>query len=261
MAMGSMMAHTSTLAERKRADDALKGDDEDESPSPLVVGAAAAGEELANAMVDQPVLKGISEVVSTGENPGSRLSSAAQGYASSFVPAFLADITAYLDPTVRSSRSKDPVEGTINAIKSRVPLLSRSVPAKRDALGRETKREQIWNPLYGSRSKSEFSKAVDVVEKFGIRLTMRKRTPAESEATYQERAARYGAAVEAAIMKHLNGSKETRDLIALYDNSTNEAEKMQLAAQIRKNFKDKISEAKRKVTESLKTEKGTDDDD
>lgn len=188
MAMGAAMYESQQNLEEKG------------KPSNLGTMFMAGAEETLKSATEMPMVQGVKDLLDTSESLGKRGQQMGTSYAGSFVPAFLGDITAFIDPTVRSA--KNPWD----AIRARTPGASQGVPAKRTALGQTIQREQIWNPVFGSRSKTA-DPVVHLVATHGVRLSMPKRQEGESERAFQERAKLYGETVYDAIQKQLVGNR------------------------------------------------------
>ena len=94
---------------------------------------------IADNLVSQTYLSGISDILNAIEDPNRYAGSFLERTAASFVPAssFLRSIARIVDPTVR-----DP-EGATEAILASIPGLSFSVPAKRNIFGEEITRKGI----------------------------------------------------------------------------------------------------------------------
>jgi len=141
-----------------------------------------AGKEVLNA----PFLQGVSDIEGAARRPETEGGRFARGLAGSLVPSFINTAGEALDTVQR--RADTPVE----AMMARVPGLRQSLPAKRDALGREVSTNNWWNPIEGKEEKP--GKLEQELDRLKVRLQKPNRVRDSNspmfdkdERTYQER--------------------------------------------------------------------------
>ncbi|MFD1610853.1 hypothetical protein ACFSCW_03450 [Sphingomonas tabacisoli] len=89
-------------------------------------------------------LSGLSDIADTLEQPQRTLRGTVGRAAGSIaVPAVVAQVARTFDPTVRDTRGESFGGGVADSIKARLPILSESLPARRDVWGNALQREAL----------------------------------------------------------------------------------------------------------------------
>jgi len=89
------------------------------------------------------VLKGLKNLLGNPQGVTAGLSQLPQQYASQFIPTLSSQVAGLVDPTVRQSYEKGNLAGSMkNALLSKIPFASRTLPAKQTPYGEDVKREQ-----------------------------------------------------------------------------------------------------------------------
>lgn len=156
VAVGAQMYHIAASAESKEG---------------AVAGALYAPARVA---LDQSFLKGVSGVLDAANDPTRFGERFVEQTAGSIVPAGVAAIARATDKTVRKP------EGVAQTVASRIPGLSRAVPAKRDAFGQPIERvasapEAMLSPLPRTKSKDS-DPVVAELARLGVAVSMPSRT-------------------------------------------------------------------------------------
>jgi len=101
---------------------------------------------IAGSAMSKTYLRGIAELAETLANPKMHAESFAQSFAGSFVPAALAEAARQQDPY------RLEIASMLDAMKARVPGLSRDLPARRDLWGRPIPFKSGLGPVYDAVS-------------------------------------------------------------------------------------------------------------
>ena len=117
--------------------------------------AAASATGAMNALVEQPLLSGLSTFFRNAaydDIPGAILAAAAD-VPKSMMPTAARQWMQLDDNTVRETRDSSPFRQYVNELKSQLPGLSQNLPAKRDILGNDVERYQrdsntVFNVLF-----------------------------------------------------------------------------------------------------------------
>jgi len=102
-------------------------------------------------LLDQPFLRGPSQVVDVVEDPNRAGAAFFGGMAGSFVPTLASDVGALRDNTRRESK------GVLQRVQSRVPIWRESLPERRDVFGDqlESRRSAIADPTLTTTAKDQ----------------------------------------------------------------------------------------------------------
>ena len=106
----------------------------DEAKRPWQVASVAS-----RALLDQPMLQGVKDMIETLEQPGQRAESFMARRAGSFIPTAVSDIATVIDPTRREYKppaSSNPLVPMAHGVKQHLPFLRETLPEARDVLGR-----------------------------------------------------------------------------------------------------------------------------
>ncbi len=91
------------------------------------------------------IMKGIKNLLGNPQGVTAGLSQLPQQYASQFIPTLSSQVAGMVDPTVRQSYEKGNLAGSMkNALLSKIPFASKTLPAKQSPYGEDIKR--IENP-------------------------------------------------------------------------------------------------------------------
>lgn len=139
---------------------------------------------IARISSDQPALTGAEQVAGLAEQGGKGVSSWVENMAASVVPGIVGRVADYMDP-VRRERYLDEVAGVpvpealrepLGGIVARVPMASRTLPERHDALGGEVPRRDgflanFLDPFYSMRDRSRDDAVRREMDRLGVRVT------------------------------------------------------------------------------------------
>jgi hypothetical protein len=109
--------------------------DKDKGPAKLV-GAGT------NIILEQPMLKGMNDVLESLKNPDRSAESVTSSTVGSFVPTLVADAAALIDHSRRISKPENFGQALYRGIESRIPGVRQALPERLDVLGRPMTQEQ-----------------------------------------------------------------------------------------------------------------------
>ena len=118
--------------------DAYKaGKDKKDFISSIGAGATAAG----NTLLQQSFLQGVLSLMS-GYSPVAGLTKAVLGAPLQAAPTMTSNIAKQIDPYVRETYDPNPIKQAANKFVAKVPLASKTLPKKVDAMGQDIKQQQ-----------------------------------------------------------------------------------------------------------------------
>lgn len=160
----------------------------------------------AQAFTDQPFLQGAERITDALKDPGGRPAQQYwQSQAASVFPAGLASVARMVDPVVRQP------ETVGQALQTKIPLLSRRVPAKVDVLGREVRRSggalgEVL-PMRQSRDRTNDSPVQRVLAEHNVVPNRLKREDGETMVQFRDRSEAVGRA-NASAVQLLSGNQD-----------------------------------------------------
>lgn len=173
---------------------------------------------MGKVLLDQPMLKGMSDAEEALKSPGSKGSALVSGFAGSFVPSGLSALGALTDRARRDTRSDSTVGDIKNAVQSRIPGLRNLLPPKIDGLGRPLPQSSTamlgaagvdWDRSNGSRVNQELLRT-------RVGLPAVEPLPGEPYDKYRQRIEAAGRLVNQRLEQLVNspGYQNARDLDA-----------------------------------------------
>lgn len=148
-------------------------------------------------VLEQPMLQGLSDLVSALENPESRGEQVLTSTIGSFVPTFLNDAAALFDPYRRDVRPEGLRESLWMGAQSRLPGLRNLLPERRDIFG-ETARQElrpIWDPTIAPVARELHDDTLRALIAHDVGIGWPSRKPKESAEDYRRRTELVGRAI------------------------------------------------------------------
>ena len=199
--LGAILAFGASLAEGAKAEDkniwrAMV------DPDALL---SAGGASVAS-FLDLPFVQGITDLAEAAREPERKLTKFAQSKASSLVPNVIAGLARATDPTVRE------INSLADAVLSRIPIASRSVPAKPGLFGEAIERERgtrdrigaaFFNVTGSRRDNTQDDALLAELESIGYVLPHLNRIKGQTAEEYRAMKRLYGRYSKAAIVETL----------------------------------------------------------
>ena len=140
--------------------------------------------------LEQPMLKGLSDIVEAARNPastGERVTSSTIG---SFIPTFLADAATLFDPYMRDARSDGFVESLYKGFQNRTPGWRNLLPIRYDVLGEAVQNSRLntVNPMLSRKAREVSDPALQRIIQTQTSIGFPRRETGESTASYSLRA-------------------------------------------------------------------------
>jgi hypothetical protein len=153
---------------------------------------------IARVAMEQPMLRGMADLVDSLKNPASRGESWMTSTVGSFVPTLLADIAGAFDPYRRDARPEGVREALWNGVQARLPGLRNVLPARRDVFGRDMPQEwtALWDPTIASAARELDEPVLRELIMLDVGVGFPQRSAGESREEYRERAKAVGKAIE-----------------------------------------------------------------
>lgn len=152
--------------------------------------------------LDQPMLKGMSDLIASLQRPEARAEAFAAGMAGSFVPTFVNDLASAFDPYRRDTRPEGGFRHSLwTGVAARLPGARNLLPARLTVLGdtqAQTTRA-IWDPTIASIARDLQDDVLRELVKHDVGITWPRQTKDETAAAYRQRVVDTGAEIKARV--------------------------------------------------------------
>jgi hypothetical protein len=157
--------------------------------------------------MEQPMLRGLSDLVDALENPVGRGEGVAGNIIGSFVPTLAGDLAGAFDPYRRDSRPDGVREMLWLGVMSRLPGLRNLLPERSDVFGRSLEQEgmALWNPTIGSTARELNEPVLRELIKHDVGVGFPQRQSGETQDAYRTRVRALGKMINENLTQTING--------------------------------------------------------
>jgi hypothetical protein len=158
--------------------------------------------------LEQPMLKGMSDLVDLAKRAKSKTGTYVSGLVGSFVPTFVNDVTSAFDPYRRDPRPDGISDALWMGAAARLPGLRLLVPKRRDVLGRFAEQDvrAVWDPTIGSQAKHLSDPVLQELLTHDVGVAWPQRKPDEPKEMFSDRARKVGEAITAQVASTIRQS-------------------------------------------------------
>ena len=165
-----------------------------------------------NTILEQPMLKGMEEVIEAAKHPISAGSRVVSSIVGSFVPTLVNDLGNLFDNIRRESWGEGTLQSISAAVRARLPFVRRTLPARTDIFGHvmESRKAASFDPTIGAEAKETKNPMLRELIREGVSIGRPRRKPEENLREYRLRSILTGRMMEAEIGRLMADSRYSR---------------------------------------------------